>query len=711
MRQLKLYQGSSPRVPSGWHLVETEVEFFKLALCEEPLFIAGAAYAWAKRFYEARAIRFEVIRRAEEELAELIPRLTPEIATALLGRLGGTFDGFSRPLQLEDLADGLWPEGFWRDPLTAGHAANWAMWWLESHPDPAEQALLQALAKHYKANSAVREASAYELGDAEAAFAFLRRWLEQPPEGWEAFPVVLAPALQRRLREAYRALAVQEKGGLFVRLQRLGADRSALRLAAEASAGYFAEHPDEFGTQDLRSLKPFVSPELHRRLEAILPAPSPRPLPEKTEDWHCWFTEEYLPFRSKRPADDAEVSRIARDFAPIYLERYAAALMASGDRQHLSFAKTQTLADPGVLSLLVVLDGLSYLDICALWRNLEQEDAAQRLTLGRASLAFAPVPSITEVAKRALVTGSRPDDAVGRPPIGSEYSKDDEARAALQSAPDGAVVVWSILDTDSVYHRAQSGRVGDRNAEGVLLSVAKRMLDLVVSVPETRHLQIVITTDHGRILSSSERTVRAPEGMRPHGRAALGAANRAFPEGGVIVEGDLALLSAARFGLIEDAAVLLTDASFLTSDGRGGNEYQPHGGLYPEEVLIPYWVLQRDARLALPIAVLEGAAQAGKAGTLRLSVDNPNTLMLRLVALELQFGANVVRELQRDVEPMSSLTLEIPFGPWPTQAQLENASAKLVFRTPSGVERQAAVCLNLASKEMYVQPDILKDLL
>lgn len=45
---------------------------------------------------------------------------------------------------------------------------------------------------------------------------------------------------------------------------------------------------------------------------------------------------------------------------------------------------------------------------------------------------------------------------------------------------------------------------------------------------------------------------------------------------------------------MKTSAVSLTEDAFETNDGRGGQERYPHGGLYPEEIIVPWLALAGD---------------------------------------------------------------------------------------------------------------------
>ena len=200
-----------------------------------------------------------------------------------------------------------------------------------------------------------------------------------------------------------------------------------------------------------------------------------------------------------------------------------------------------------------------------------------------------------------------------------------------------------------------------------------------------------------------------PRGMQAHGRAAWGPLGLNFPATGYVIEGDVVYLHPGRFGLHEPCVVVLSDDSFLTADGRGGSELFAHGGLYPEEVLIPWLEFTRDrSPIELEIA-LEGRGVAGSQGELHLKVDNPSELAVRLVRLEISIN-NAYFDLTETVDSMSSTELRLPWASWPTKQELKNLQVTLRYTVPSGEIQAVAGVPSLESEELYVKDDILGDL-
>ncbi len=365
-------------------------------------------------------------------------------------------------------------------------------------------------------------------------------------------------------------------------------------------------------------------------------------------------------------------------------------------------------SSPGYVTLLVVLDGLGYLDSTKLLQLIS--DRSDRLALDVQEIAFSPLPTITYFAKPSLLKGLNPshalDDAEN---IGSLENRDSRVVEALATADPGEVVIWSLQEPDKAYHARQERGAILEEVNGRLQSLTARLANVIHDIPAQRQLKLVVTTDHGRLLGASRRAHPVPRGMQAHGRAAWGQLAMDFPVTGYVIEDDIVYLHAGRFGLHEPCAVVLSQDSFLTSDGRGGSELFAHGGLYPEEVLIPWLEFTRDRNPIELRVVLEGRGVAGSQGELHLKVDNPSELAVRLVRLEISIDSTYF-DLTETVDSMNSTELRLPWTSWPTKRELQNVQVTLRYSVPSGEMQAVAGVPWLESEELYVKDDILGDL-
>jgi hypothetical protein len=272
------------------------------------------------------------------------------------------------------------------------------------------------------------------------------------------------------------------------------------------------------------------------------------------------------------------------------------------------------------------------------------------------------------------------------------------------------------MEPDETYHSKGYDRqtlkkvVADR-----LESVADRLVNAVLAIPDDKKARLIVTTDHGRLLNASERTVQAPSGMRPHQRAALGTSTVHFPPTGLLLQdnGAIAILNSDRFHIPEDAAVMLGEGSFFTEDGKSGTELFPHGGASPEEVIIPWIEFAKDAEPPKVACTITGEGQEATQGAVHIVIQNPSNMTLRALALTLTLSPT--RQLQlpldRAVNPWSTLTLDTPLTPWPSEAESNRASARLHLQKPNGDQFVMKPTISLKVHGFQSRTDILDDLL
>src|SRR5690606_6284541 len=175
---------------------------------------------------------------------------------------------------------------------------------------------------------------------------------------------------------------------------------------------------------------------------------------------HIWFREEYLPFREwQRITGNREAHQrmldVARSFAEWYLDFFPRAAV-SDDSPPLSFVSARALRQKKTrfVNLLVMLDGLHQMDAQRLLAALQSKTT--RLTLRRDELVFAPIPTITQFAKEALVKGVLPRNSAEVPPLGVDISESKSPLKKLEAGKPGDVFIWHIQEPDRTYHSRNS---------------------------------------------------------------------------------------------------------------------------------------------------------------------------------------------------------------------------------------------------------------
>lgn len=703
--------GSAPAQP-GHTVVTSDVDFWRAALQAAPLHVRGEQLCrWAEAFYGGRRQQVETYLPPFETLRDLCAELSVPQARELMRRLGERLAELPEPLELPEVASVLFDQPFLREPPSVERAAQYLLWRLEARPTEAEDILLRALTADYRGRQKGPEAQVYTVLDAAGAYEMLEVWLGlgARPEVWEPFPRPLPQNVRRTLQGELKGRITADPQ-LFTTLQLNRADKLLLELAAEITAEYLQLYPERL-TQDLfAQLSRSLSANTREALKRSLPVAEPPPTPRQAEALLEWFRDAYLPYRTSPRHDEAVVERSARGFAETYLRLYAEAVSGSADQAHLSWNKTRELRslERRAVTLLVVLDGLGYADIDVFWEELSRLDTQGRFVVQDTQIAFGPLPSITRCSKPALERGVSPYRAEGEPTVGTKLTKDDNLTNTLQASKPGEVVIWSLQEPDSTYHESKNPGTARDMAHAALGGVAKRLLEHTKGFDQALPLTIIVTTDHGRLLGRSSRTQTVPAGMNAEGRAATGVADRDFPEAGFLIEGDVVFLDGERFRMAEDAAIMLTNTSFLTRDGKHGTDAFPHGGLYPEEVLVPWLVLARDLTFVPLTASLSGSGEANRTAELMLSVMNPNSATMRLEALTLDF-LNSSAKVAETVAPMREAVITVPVTLPSTQAA-EAARGQLSYRLPDGSLQQVEVGVAISSREMYASSNALEGL-
>lgn len=709
--------GDAP-IPPGYLLVESEVDFLKKVYEENPLFIRGPYLcSWVKEFCEARDWPYDYRRSSAEELRECCPELDNDQSQRLATRLGEHLASLARPLDALRVTSIVWPDFAWDEEPSPTHAAHWLLWLIESSPEETEQILLRAASSDWRTHSYFPEGKAYTASSAKEAWDLLMEWLRvrDSSTDWRPYPTTELPSgIVRDLRNVWRSEAVASRGSFFEQLLNREAQDRILRAAAEVAADYYLKNPQELSREKLQCLHPHLTPETRVVLSKFVPPENPGEVPEDISSATAWFRDRYLPFRQWEVAygtsnDHAKVSELAAGFGQWYLDSYLRAISGAPGSERLSWSKAASLggSTSDHVTLLVVLDGLGYFDAEQLLQFISEE--SDRLTLDAQEVAFSPLPTITPFAKPSLLNGLNPARALNdAESIGSLEKKDSRVIEALTETGPGEVVIWSLQEPDTAYHARQEREAILEEVRGRLQSLVRRLTKVVHGVPGDRQLKLVISTDHGRLLGSSDRNHPLPPGMEGSGRAAWGALELKFPSSGYMIQDDIAYLHAGRFGLDVFCAVSLSDESFVTSDGRGGSDLFAHGGVYPEEVLIPWLELTRD-RSPLDIeATLEGTGIAGSQEEFRLTVNNPSQLNVRLLRLEIS-RSNVCFDFTETVGSMGSEELDLVWPSWPSKQELESLQVKLRYSLPNGEMQTIAVTLALESEELYAKDDILSD--
>lgn len=722
MPEMLLDRIGDAHVPQGYRVLTSEVEFLRHVTGGEPLLVRGASLSdWAEAYFQARGVQYREAPSPTRELQAFCPDMTPAAVQALLNKMGDAYFELPRPLAPAQLLHELYPRRLWHEENpTAKHAAEWLLWLYESQPPAWLQPLLRSLCERWQLDAPDTLGLVYSATDAEAALQLLDAWLwlEPAPQyaAFGEFPQPIPPALRNRASMIWRERATATKGDFFEQVHAQPTPFILKRLAAQETAHFYLHQPQHMTQKRLSQLAEYLPDSELQELRRRLAPPSPAHLPDQPEEVLRWFAASYLPYRLWQSANavveaEEQVEEAAQGFAYWYLDRYPKALMGHAMRDLLSFTQAIDCASADAVTLLIVLDGLHAGDA----RQLQQKirASALRLALITDRLVFAPLPTVTEFCKPALFCGVPPARAASVKPIGVILAEDVAPVEELQSAVPGQLYIWRILEPDRTYHKHNGSGTLLRDVEAQLDAAANKIVDLVDQIPSELSLQIIIGTDHGRLLGKSTRRVAVPPGMTSHGRAAWGDTGRSFDTSGYAVEDEVVYLHGVRFGLTQDTAIVLNQDTFRTSDGKGGTEVYPHGGLFPEEVIVPWMVFARDVEMPKLLLSISGDGTAGKRGQLVLYVSNLGDVKVTLEEVQLQFPIRGNQTIPHTVtlDPRVTEHYQLDLEPWPTADDARQTRARVQMRLPNGLPFEIEAQVTIRSQDMYDRgTDILEGL-
>ncbi|WP_026370536.1 hypothetical protein [Kallotenue papyrolyticum] len=683
--------------------------------------------AWAERAATLRGWPIQRLTPLAEELQRACPRLSDEQLTAWLGLLEPCRGQVARPVRLEQIAVLRWPELPINDQLGRNHAAAWLSWLCQQAALAAhEQVLLAQLGASW-ARACPDLAQAYAVSDAQSAWQRLAAWLGvcAAAEPWPSFPWAddepLPQWISARLEEHWEGQLLERPLDLFKEVLTQNVHPAVRSWLAQRVADVIERQGRPVPWTQAALLQPYLATYRWQKVQRLAPPPEPAALPEHfdTDTFaqvrRHWFVEQYLPFRQWQssyggPEHAQVVSRLARAFGERYLHYYAS-ISASPTAEVLSWRRMARLSEQAQreqarhATLVLILDGLAYHDAQVLAQLIGQ--AVKCLSQVADEPICAPLPTITRFAKSALTRGLPPRIAHEFEAVGTSERTIAQVIAALSNPQGPSLVLWPLLEPDKSYHQDTTADETRERVQDVLQGIVRRVARIVEEVPAERQLRIVITTDHGRLLAHAARTITPPRGCQAHGRAAWGQVRRPFDATGVIIEGDLAWLDPRRFELDMAVAVLLSGEAFTKSNGAGGVEPFPHGGVYPEEVLIP-WLEWERARVELKLrAVVRGSGMAGATGWLELQVDNHSELDVRLLALELPDVALQVDLVGHRANAQQITPINVEVAAWPDRDS--HAPGLLRYALLNGNVGAIEVSVALSSTAIYRSNDDILD--
>jgi hypothetical protein len=345
----------------------------------------------------------------------------------------------------------------------------------------------------------------------------------------------------------------------------------------------------------LQSLPGYDSNDLMRRLVENFRPPNPVPrwpgLAESLEPWlqsYSAYIRSCFLRRDLNENDDpaTEFGRWMKDHPTVCFEhhKYSYFKVAKTVQQGLSAERTVLLVMVDALPIHQSVDIVGFLS----------DNLGDFPTFS--SFIFVPIPTVTEVCKEAILTGKLPSECRGdiKPQLQKRFSlSDDEILLAanwkdaerLQINAETRLIVYRDNRLDDQLHRLGSYGAMLEDSKAVfrqLSRLLRRWSDDIRCITQKSPL-ILLTADHGY-------TFGPIPGSETAGRQTLDGAYRCAAVNGPVSDADI----------IDDSITIIDKDTFRLKQnylaargryfGRGtmSGWVMAHGGLLPEEVIVPF---------------------------------------------------------------------------------------------------------------------------
>ncbi|HBJ34341.1 MAG TPA: hypothetical protein DDZ51_06175 [Planctomycetaceae bacterium] len=414
-------------------------------------------------------------------------------------------------------------------------------------------------------------------------------------------------------------------------------------------------------SQHLSKLQGFESNESIRKIVDRFRPPDPVPAwPGLTDNLEAWvhsyskYIRSCFHRRDLNEADDPAIGfgRWLKDHATICFDhhRHSYFRVAQAVQQALTAERTVFLVMIDALPIHQSDDMIGFLS-----DNLGEQPT-------NSSCLFVPLPTVTEVCKEAILTGKLPSECRGdlKSQLQQRYNlseteihlsgnwKDAER---FQSTAEIKLVVYRDNRLDDQLHKLASYSAMAEDSKAVFIQLSrllKRWSDDVKCITQKPPL-ILVTADHGYTFGPSS-------GGETMGHRVLDGAHRCIVVDSPISDSDAADESIT---VIDKETFRLKDSYIAASGrffGRGtmSGWAMSHGGLLPEEVIVPFVEWFGDEELTPWPSVSFPEAGYVDRGVFRFSVTLKNSRSVPTTSCTLRIGiAGEVAEVTEKLPAMS----------------------------------------------------------
>lgn len=492
-------------------------------------------------------------------------------------------------------------------------------------------------------------------------------WLRE--QGLINLPVVALPSMPAEIWiEVVRGLTASIERYWRERIAQQNLDKAFIQWMAAAMSGWSDPELRAITTILSRNpdlLDPSLMQTLRQRfeqlpqsvatlddLEVLLPPQRPEQPQDDWSDqeWLRWATNDYMPYfawivRSQQPREHLEICSLA--YETWLARRYPNWLTHAGSpliTGQFTLLRELLNKEPSAVVVWLVVDGLAW------WQGRILRESCRRYGLHpqRYEAGVAMLPSLTNISKRALVTGM----AVTEPPRSSiaqmtrekldriglrnHVSYDERTiLEALQEAEPPQSLIWFANVLDRLAHERQIF-ANDSMVRGYLDSLGQtlgRMREICFE--RGRPFHVLIGSDHGStLLPPNAPTRRLPQATREvvdvwEDTGDQLNASPASARAAVVSDSEQLQLDhpdhwhylpRLQYQLPQDYLIPRGYAAV----GRRATGWT-HGGLTPEETIVPLMHLAPERLIIQDLRItLSGQVRSRQAASLTLVISNPN---------------------------------------------------------------------------------------
>ncbi|MEH2178490.1 hypothetical protein [Nostoc sp.] len=623
-------------IPSGYIRITTEVEWIQFfGVSTDPCWVRGQrlckwAETWLRSWNRTEEIT-EIKQHPRYILGQLFATvpLPHDWTDEQLLILATKLDSYPQDNSIAHfLADNITNSNgqIWFAQASISHLAAWLSILVPEEYKPLERVWQQQFQEHELTNY-------YQTED---KLLFLRRWLgiaEPVFNDIGKYPLPIPDFLRQEFDSYWEQLISRTEGKVLDTLT--PANQVGMERIANCAYKVFGNRPNWINQAREIKVTPYLNYQQKQELSLNQHPPQPLALDATPQQALAWATKDYLPFRAweviKQPSSAPRISdSLADSFVEWMLQHYPQMQVDSVENSYLNYsvaAKVQNLCQESPV-FWVVVDGLGWLDHLELLSLLTNN---YKLAVETAlEPRFSILPTKTEYAKWSLYAQLLPSDSTWVADAGKAFVKMgmgkrytdrqvDKLYSALRKKT-SKLYCWDTDIFDSLYHSQKDWQsLYQLDRPHTLEGIAKKIDYCLQQYPNPDALRIVIASDHGQMMGTSEKITHCPSELEPKGRMAIG---KTDDSRFVVLEGD-------RYSLPHDISIVKGSAS-LSSFSYTSNKkiIGSHGGLFPEEVVVGVSILRKSIQ-RLPVLVFcFGEGKPRQTGELEITIENPNSVPL-----------------------------------------------------------------------------------